>query len=74
MKFPFYARKRFAGVELVADDADFSVGSGKGVTGPISDIVLALAGRKAGLNGLSGPVPAAAYQRGPWNSGRSARV
>jgi uncharacterized protein (TIGR03083 family) len=61
MNFPFYAGKRFAGVQLVADDADFSVGSGQRVTGTMSDVVLALAGRKVGLDGLSGPVPAAAY-------------
>jgi uncharacterized protein (TIGR03083 family) len=58
MKFPFYAGRRFAGVELVADDADFRVGSGERVAGSISDIVLALSGRKAGLDGLSGPLPA----------------
>lgn len=60
MSFPFHARKRFAGVELVADDADFRVGSGARVTGSIADIVLALSGREAGVDGLSGPVPATA--------------
>jgi uncharacterized protein (TIGR03083 family) len=62
MGFPFHTRKRFPGVELVADDADFRVGSGERVSGSMSDILLALAGRKAGLDGLSGPVPAAARQ------------
>lgn len=60
--FPFHTRKRFPGVELVADDADFRVGSGDRVSGSMSDILLALAGRKAGLDGLSGPLPAVARQ------------
>ena len=62
MGFPFHTRKRFPGVQLVATDADFTVGSGERVTGTISDIVLALTGRRVGLDGLSGPVPAAAYR------------
>ena len=62
MGFPFHTRKRFPGVQLVADDADFRVGSGDRVTGAMSDILLAMAGRKAGLDGLSGPVPAVARQ------------
>jgi len=62
MGFPFHTRKRFPGVELVADDMDFRVGSGDPVTGAMSDILLAMAGRKAGLDGLSGPVPAVARQ------------
>lgn len=62
MGFPFHARKRFPGVQLVADDADFRVGSGEQVTGAMADILLAVAGRQEGLAGLSGPVPAAAYR------------
>lgn len=62
MGFPFHARKRFPGVELVADDVDFRVGSGERVSGTMTDILLALAGRKAGLDGLSGPLPAVARQ------------
>lgn len=49
MGFPFHARKRFAGVTLEATDADFSVGSGRLVTAPIQDIVLALSGRNSSL-------------------------
>ncbi len=60
MGFPFHARKRFPGVELVADDADFRVGSGEPVTGAMSDILLALAGRDVGLAKLSRPAAAAA--------------
>lgn len=58
MGFPFHARKRFAGVELVAVDANFRVGSGDRVSGTISDVLLALAGRKAGADRLTGPIPA----------------
>ncbi|KUI35654.1 hypothetical protein AU195_15320 [Mycobacterium sp. IS-1496] len=47
MGFPFHARKRFAGVRLEATDADFTVGSGRLVTAPIRDIVLALSGRNS---------------------------
>lgn len=60
MGFPFNAQTRWAGVRLVADDADFQVGEGDLVTGPISDILLALSGRRVGVDGLSGPVPATA--------------
>lgn len=61
MGFPFHTAKRFPGVQLIADDADFRVGAGDAVTGTMADILLALAGRRTGLDGLSGPVPAAAY-------------
>ncbi|MGE2717669.1 maleylpyruvate isomerase family mycothiol-dependent enzyme [Mycolicibacterium litorale] len=47
MGFPFHARKRFAGVQLRATDADFTVGEGRPVTAPIRDIVLALSGRNS---------------------------
>jgi len=49
MGFPFRARKRFAGIELRATDADFRVGRGRPVAGPIGDIVLALSGRNSHL-------------------------
>jgi uncharacterized protein (TIGR03083 family) len=49
MGFPFNARKRFPNVRFSATDADFSVGSGKEVRGPIQDIVMALSGRRTGL-------------------------
>lgn len=62
MGFPFHARKRFPGVRLIADDAEFHVGSGEPVTGTMADIMLALTGRKATLDRLTGPVPAAAYR------------
>ncbi len=60
MGFPMHAKKRFAGVEFTATDADFHVGSGEQVQGPIRDILLVLSGRRAGLPGLSGQGIAAA--------------
>ena len=49
MGFPFNARKRFANVAFSATDADFTVGDGELVRGPIQDIVMVLSGRPAGL-------------------------
>jgi uncharacterized protein (TIGR03083 family) len=49
MGFPFNARKRFPNVTFTATDADFSVGDGDVVRGPIQDIVMTLSGRRAGL-------------------------
>ena len=49
MGFPFNARKRFPNVTFSATDADFSVGEGEVVHGPIQDIVMVLSGRPAGL-------------------------
>ena len=49
MGFPFNARKRFANVAFSATDADFTVGDGEVVRGPIQDIVMVLSGRPAGL-------------------------
>ena len=49
MGFPFSARKRFANVAFSATDADFSVGDGDVVRGPIQNIVMTLSGRRAGL-------------------------
>ena len=49
MGFPFYARKRYPNVSFTATDADFSVGTGEEVRGPIQDILMTLSGRRAGL-------------------------
>lgn len=62
MGFPFHADKRWSGVRLVARDADFQVGEGELVTGSISDILLALSGRRVGVDALTGPIPAAALR------------
>jgi uncharacterized protein (TIGR03083 family) len=49
MGYPFNARKRFSNVAFSATDADFKVGDGEVVRGPIQDIVMVLSGRPAGL-------------------------
>ena len=47
-------KKRAAGLTLRATDIDWSKGSGPEVTGPAASLVLAITGRKAGLDGLTG--------------------
>ncbi|HEV7420531.1 MAG TPA: maleylpyruvate isomerase family mycothiol-dependent enzyme [Mycobacterium sp.] len=49
MGFPFHARNRFPNVTFTATDADFSVGKGQQVRGPVQDILMTLSGRRAGL-------------------------
>ena len=51
----FHARTRLAGYRFVATDAEWVVGAGQEVTGPISALLLLLTGRPASLAGLSGP-------------------
>lgn len=53
--FPFKARKRLAGVRLVASDIDWSAGQGSEIRGPIAELLLLLSGRKTSR--LPGPVP-----------------
>ena len=55
MSFPFRARRRLAGRELVATDAPWRVGSGARVQGPMASLLLLLTGRPAALADLSGP-------------------
>lgn len=59
MGFPFNTRKRFPNTKFTATDAEFSVGSGEEVRGPIQDIL-----RRCRV---VGPVC-------PWNSGLRRRV
>jgi uncharacterized protein (TIGR03083 family) len=54
MGFPFHARRRLAGLRLTATDADWTVGSGPTVEGPIGSLLLVLTGRTASLGELSG--------------------
>ncbi len=42
---PFHARRRIAGIRLIATDADFAVGAGREVAAPIRDLLLLLTGR-----------------------------
>lgn len=59
----FYAAKDFAvnshrmvrGLRLEADDDAFTTGDGPIVSGPLLDLVLAMAGRRSGLDRLRGP-------------------
>ena len=55
MSFPFRARRRLAGRELVAVDAPWRTGSGARVEGPMASLLLLLTGRPAALADLAGP-------------------
>jgi uncharacterized protein (TIGR03083 family) len=48
------AKKRIAGLKLQATDNDWSTGSGPEVSGPAISLLLAMTGRKAALDDLSG--------------------
>ena len=52
--FPIHAKKRIAGLRLLATDSDWSVGDGPSVEGPLASLILVMAGRKAPLEDLSG--------------------
>ena len=52
--FPVGAKKRIAGLRLVATDLDWSHGTGPEVTGPALPLLLAMTGRSAGLADLAG--------------------
>jgi uncharacterized protein (TIGR03083 family) len=48
------AKKRIEGLKLQATDTDWSTGSGPEVSGPAISLLLAMTGRKAALDDLSG--------------------
>ena len=50
----FSAKRRVAGLTLRATDADWSSGSGPDVSGPVKQLLLAVAGRPAALDKLEG--------------------
>jgi uncharacterized protein (TIGR03083 family) len=52
--FPVGAKKRIAGLRLVATDLDWSTGTGPEVTGPALPLLLAMTGRDAALGDLGG--------------------
>jgi uncharacterized protein (TIGR03083 family) len=54
LRFPFRARRRLAGFRLAATDADWAVGSGAPVEGPIAALLLLVTGRDAALDELTG--------------------
>jgi hypothetical protein len=49
-----WPHRRFAGFALTATDADFTVGDGRPVHGPIDAILLLLTGRNVALPRMSG--------------------
>jgi uncharacterized protein (TIGR03083 family) len=48
------AKKRIAGLQLKATDADWSNGTGPSVEGPLKSLVMAMTGRKPAYDDLSG--------------------
>jgi uncharacterized protein (TIGR03083 family) len=55
MGWPFWARRRLRGLELIATDTDWTRGHGEPVHGPIRDLLLLLTGRtEAALPRLEG--------------------
>jgi uncharacterized protein (TIGR03083 family) len=52
--FPVGAKKRIAGLRVIATDTDWAHGAGPEVTGPGLSLLLAVLGRSAGLDGLAG--------------------
>jgi uncharacterized protein (TIGR03083 family) len=48
------AKRRADGLTLRASDVDWTAGGGPEVAGPLASIILAITGRKEGLNDLSG--------------------
>lgn len=48
------AKKRIAGLQLRATDADWSNGEGPEVAGPIASLIMAMTGRKAAIADLKG--------------------
>ncbi len=61
--FIFGAKKRIAGVRLIATDMDWSYGHGPEVTGPAEALVMMMAGRLVALDDLSGEGKAALAAR-----------
>jgi uncharacterized protein (TIGR03083 family) len=53
--FPFHPRRRLAGLRLSATDADWSVGGGPAVEGPLAALLLLMTGREAVIEELTGP-------------------
>ena len=57
LAYPIGARKRIRGLQLVATDTDFNLGTGP-VEGPIEAILPAIAGRSASPSSPARAVPA----------------
>jgi uncharacterized protein (TIGR03083 family) len=52
--FPVGGKKRIHDLRLVATDADWTCGEGPEVSGPATSLLLAMTGRAAGMDGLTG--------------------
>jgi uncharacterized protein (TIGR03083 family) len=52
--FPVGGKKRIRGLRLAATDAQWTYGDGPEVSGPTTSLLLAMTGRRAGLDGLTG--------------------
>jgi uncharacterized protein (TIGR03083 family) len=52
--FPVGGRKRIGGLRLAATDTGWSYGTGAEVSGPAMSLLLAMTGRAAGIDGLTG--------------------
>ncbi|MEU0532621.1 maleylpyruvate isomerase family mycothiol-dependent enzyme [Amycolatopsis tolypomycina] len=63
LRFPFNPRKHLKGLRLVAEDADWAVGSGPEVRGPAASFLLLLTNRPAAYDRLEGPGLASARVR-----------
>jgi hypothetical protein len=61
----FKPKQRLAGLQLHADDVDWSHGKGAAVDGPMDALLLVATGRRAGLSRLSGPGAATLAERLP---------
>lgn len=55
MGWPFYARRRLAGVRLVAEDCGWSVGEGPEVSGTAARLLLLMTERRDAVEALQGP-------------------
>ena len=54
-RFPFFPARRLRGLRLVADDVDWTRGTGAELRGPVLSLLLLSTGRTAGLAELGGP-------------------
>jgi hypothetical protein len=61
--FPVGGKKRIGGLRLVTTDTGWSHGTGPEVSGPALSLLLAMTGRAAGLDELSGDGAALLGQR-----------
>lgn len=55
MGWPFHARRKLSGLQLVATDHPWSAGQGQRVEGPVAAMLLLVTGRPAAVAQLSGP-------------------